>query len=72
MLDFLGFMAAVLVAAGLYGTLAYRVSMRTADICAAGAQRARVAGVAAVAFAASAVPAGRAASGDPIRALRME
>ena len=119
---FFGFLAVVLVATGLYGTLAYRVSMRTAEIgvrMAVGARREQVvwmilkdslmltaagvlmgiplavlvgrafasslygvkpldsltyllavAGVAAVALAASAVPAGRAASVDPMRALR--
>jgi predicted permease len=121
---FFGFLAVVLVATGLYGTLAYRVSMRTAEIgvrMAVGARREQVvwmilkdsllltvagvfmgvplamlvgraltsslygvrpldavsylvavAGVAAVAFAASALPAGRAASVDPMRALRTE
>ena len=121
---FFGFLAVVLVATGLYGTLAYRVSMRTAEIgvrMAVGARRGQVVwmilrdrlvlmaagvvmgvplamlvghalisslygvkaldaatyllavtGVAAVALAASALPAGRAASVDPMRALRME
>ena len=121
---FFGFLAVVLVATGLYGTLAYRVSMRTAEIgvrMAVGARRGQVVwmilkdsllltamgvvigvplamlvgraltsslygvkpldamsyllavvGVAVVALAASAVPAGRAASIDPMRALRME
>jgi predicted permease len=121
---FFGFLAVVLVATGLYGTLAYRVSMRTAEIgvrMAVGARRPQVvwmilkdslwlttvgvalgiplammvgraltsslygvkpfdaisyllavAGVAVVAMAASAVPAGRAASVDCIRALRTE
>jgi predicted permease len=121
---FFGFLAVVLVATGLYGTLAYRVSMRTAEIgvrMAVGARREQVvwmilrdsllltaagvvlgvplamlvgraltsslygvkaldpatyllafAGVAMVALAASGVPAGRAASIDPSRALRTE
>jgi predicted permease len=121
---FFGFLAVVLVATGLYGTLAFRVSMRTAEIglrMAVGARRGQVVwmilkeslvltvagvvmgiplamlvgraltsslygvkaldgmsyalavvGLAAVALAASAVPAGRAASVDPMRALRME
>ncbi len=121
---FFGFLAVVLVATGLYGTLAYRVNMRTAEIgvrMAVGARRGHVvwmilkdslvltavgvvagiplamlvgralasslygvkpldaasyllavAGVAAVALAASAIPARRAASVDPMRALRME
>jgi len=121
---FFGFLAVVLVATGLYGTLAYRVNMRTAEIgvrMAVGARRGQVVwmilqdslllttagvvigvplamlvghaltsslygvkpldavsyllavvGVAAVALVASAVPAGRAASVDPMRALRTE
>ena len=121
---FFGFLAVVLVATGLYGTLAYRVSMRTAEIgvrMAVGARREQVVwmilkdsllltaagvvigvplamlvghaltsslygvkpldavsyllavvGVAVVALVASAVPAGRAASVDPMRALRTE
>jgi predicted permease len=121
---FFGFLAVVLVATGLYGTLAYRVSMRTAEIgvrMAVGARREQVVwmilqdsllltaggvvigvplamlvgqaltsslygvkpfdavsyllavvGVAVVALVASAVPAGRAASVDPMRALRAE
>ncbi|HXR40189.1 MAG TPA: ABC transporter permease [Terracidiphilus sp.] len=121
---FFGFLAVVLVATGLYGTLAYRVSMRTAEIgvrMAVGARREQVvwmilkdsllltaagvvmgiplamlvgralasslygikpldpasyllavAGVAVVALVASAVPAGRAATIDPMRALRTE
>jgi len=121
---FFGLLAVVLVATGLYGTLAYRVSMRTAEIgvrMALGARRgqvvwmilkdslvltaagvvmgvplamlvgralasslygvkpmdaasylAAVAAVATVALAASAVPAARAASVDPMRALRTE
>jgi predicted permease len=121
---FFGFLAVVLVATGLYGTLAYRVSMRTAEIgvrMAVGARRGQVvwmilrdslvvtaagvvmgiplamlvgraltsslygvkaldamtyllavAGVAAVALVASAIPARRAASVDPMRALRTE
>jgi predicted permease len=121
---FFGFLAVVLVATGLYGTLAYRVSLRTAEIgvrMAVGARRGQVVwmilrdslvltaagvaagvplamlvgraltsslygvkpldaatyllavvGVAVVAMAASAVPAGRAASVDPMRALRAE
>jgi predicted permease len=119
-----GFLAVILVATGLYGTLAYRVSMRTAEIgvrMAVGARRGQVVwmilrdsllltaagvavgvplatlvghaltaslygvkpldaisyvlavvGVCAVALTASAVPAGRAASVDPLRALRTE
>jgi predicted permease len=121
---FFGFLAVVLVATGLYGTLAYRVSMRTAEIgvrMAVGARRAQVVwmilsdslvltgagvvlgvplamlvgralgsslygvrpldpltyliavcGVTAVGLIASVVPAGRAASVDPMRALRTE
>jgi predicted permease len=121
---FFGFLAVVLVATGLYGALAYRVSMRTAEIgvrMAVGARRGQVVwmilkdslvltvagvvmgvplamlvghaltsslygvmpldavsylvavvGVATVALVASAVPAGRAASIDPMRALRTE
>jgi predicted permease len=121
---FFGFLAVVLVATGLYGTLAYRVTMRTAEIgvrMAVGARRGQVVwmilqdsllltaagvvigvplamlvghalasslygvkpldavsyflavvGVAVVALVASAVPAGRAASVDPMRALRTE
>jgi predicted permease len=121
---FFGFLAVVLVATGLYGTLSYRVNMRTAEIgvrMAVGARREQVVwmilkdsllltatgvvmgiplamlvghaltsslygvkpldavtylssvvGVTIVALAASAVPAGRAASIDPIRALRTE
>ena len=119
-----GFLAALLVATGLYGTLSYRVSMRTAEIgvrMAVGARRGQVVwmilrdsllltgigvaigvplamlvghalaaslygvkpldaasyalavlGVTVVAMAASAVPAGRAASVDPLTALRTE
>jgi predicted permease len=122
--EFFGLLAIVLVATGLYGTLAYRVNMRTAEIgvrMAVGARREQVVwmilgdsllltatgavmgiplamlvghaltsalygvkpldaltyllsvvGVAFVALAASAVPAGRAASVDPIKALRTE
>ena len=121
---FFGFLAVVLVATGLYGTLAYRVSLRTAEIgvrMAVGARRGQVvwmilkdslvltasgvvvgvplamlvgraltsslygvrpldavsyllavAGVAVVALAASAVPAARAATVDPLEALRSE
>ena len=121
---FFGLLAVVLVATGLYGTLAYRVSMRTAEIgvrMAVGARRGQVvwmilrdslvlttagvvmgiplamlvgraltsslygvkaldtatyllavAGVVAVVLVASAIPAGRAASVDPMRALRTE
>jgi predicted permease len=119
-----GVLAVVLIATGLYGTLAYRVSRRSAEIgvrIALGAQRSQVvwmvlrgslllcaggvlvgvplamlagrglesllygmtaldaasyllaiAGVIVVALFASAVPAGRAASVDPLRALRAE
>jgi ABC-type lipoprotein release transport system permease subunit len=119
-----GFLAVLLVATGLYGTLAYRVNLRTAEIgmrMAVGARRPQVvwmilkdslwlttggvalgiplamlvgraltsslygvepldavsylfavAGVAVVALIASALPAGRAASVDPMRALRTE
>jgi predicted permease len=121
---FFGVLAVVLVATGLYGTLAYRVNMRTAEIgvrMAVGAGRGQVVwmilkdsllltvagvvmgvplamlvgralasslygvkpldaasyllavvGVAVVALAASALPAGRAASLDPMKALRTE
>ena len=121
---FFGLLAVVLVATGLYGTLAYRVSMRTAEIgvrMAVGARRGQVVwlilkdslvltgvgvvigiplamlvgraltsslygikaldgisymlavgGIAAVALAASTIPAGRAASVDPLKALRAE
>ena len=119
-----GFLAVVLVATGLYGTLAYRVSMRTAEIgvrMAVGARRGQVVwmilrdsllltsagvvmgvplamlvghaltaslygvkpldaisyvlavvGVCVVALTASAVPAARAASVDPLKALRTD
>jgi len=122
--EFFGLLAIVLVATGLYGTVAYRVNTRTAEIgvrMALGARRgqlvwmvlrdslaltasgvlagvplalivghslesslygvkpldgatyfAAVIGLAAVALAASAVPAGRAASVDPLKALRAE
>ncbi len=121
---FFGFLAVVLVATGLYGTLAYRVSVRTAEIgvrMAVGARRGQVVwmvlkdsllltvvgvvlgiplamlvgraltsslygvkpldavsyllavgGVAAVAMAASMMPAMRAARVDPLTALRAE
>ncbi len=122
--EFFGLLAVVLVATGLYGTLAYRVNRRTAEIgvrMAVGARRGQVvwmilrdslvltavgvvagfplavvagralasslygvqpldpatyllavAGVALVAVAAGAAPAGRAASIDPLSALRTE
>ena len=122
--EFFGLLAVVLVATGLYGTLAYRVSVRTAEIgvrMAVGARRDQVlwmilkdslllaaagvaagvplamlvgralssslygvepwdtlsyllavAGVTLVALAASAVPASRAASINPLTALRAE
>jgi predicted permease len=122
--EFFGLLAIVLVATGLYGTLSYRVNMRTAEIgvrMAVGARREQVVwmilkgsllltavgvvlgiplamlvgralmsslygvkpldavsyllavvGVAVVALAASAIPAGRAASVDPLTALRTE
>jgi predicted permease len=122
--EFFGLLAIVLVATGLYGTLAYRVNTRTAEIgvrMAMGARRGQVVwmilrdtllltaigvlagvplsyfvgralasslygvkpldlisygvaviGVAAVALAASATPAARAATVDPLKALRTE
>ena len=122
--EFFGLLAVVLVATGLYGTLAYRVNRRTAEIgvrMAVGAQRGQVVwmilreslvltgvgvvlgiplamlvgralgsslygvqpldsityaiavlGVAVVALAASAMPASRAASVNPVAALRSE
>jgi len=122
--EFFGLLAVVLVATGLYGTLAYRVTQRTAEIgvrMAVGAHRTQVVwmiladslfltacgvitgiplamlvgrgltsslygvkpldalsyllaviGVAIVALVASAIPAARAASIDPLRALRTE
>ncbi len=122
--EFFGLLAVVLVATGLYGTLAYRVTQRTAEIgvrMAVGARRTQVVwmiladsllltafgvvtgiplamlvgrgltsslygvkpldaltyllaviGVAIVALAASTIPAARAASIDPLRALRTE
>ena len=122
--EFFGVLAVVLVATGLYGTLSYRVNMRTAEIgvrMAVGARREQVVwmilkdsllltavgvvvgvplammvgkaltsslygvtpfdvtsyvlamiGVVVVALGASAVPAGRAASVDPLTALRTE
>jgi len=122
--EFFGLLAVALVATGLYGALAYRVSHRTAEIgirMAMGARRGQVLwmilrdsllltaigitigvpfailvgralasslygvqpldgatylfailGVTCVALAASAVPAGRAASVEPLTALRME
>jgi ABC-type antimicrobial peptide transport system permease subunit len=122
--EFFGLLAVVLVATGLYGTLAYRVSRRTAEIgvrMAMGASRGQVvwmilrdslrltaigvvagvplamligralsrslygvipldaltyavaiAGITIVALFASAAPATRAASVDPLRALRTE
>lgn len=124
MAEFFGLLAVVLVATGLYGTLAYRVNRRTAEIgvrMALGAGRGQVlwmilrdsllltaaavaiglplamlvgralgsalygvrsmdmltyviavAGVTLVALAASAVPASRAASIDPLKALRTD
>ncbi|MHB8388493.1 MAG: ADOP family duplicated permease [Acidobacteriaceae bacterium] len=122
--EFFGLLAIVLVATGLYGTMAYRVNMRTAEIgvrMAVGARRGQVVwmilkdsllltavgvvlgiplalmvgealtsslygvkpldgmsyllavvGVTLVALAASAVPAGRAASVDPMTALHTD
>ena len=122
--EFFGLLAILLVATGLYGTMAYRVNMRTAEIgvrMAVGARRGQVVwmvlrdsllltaigvvlgiplailvgealasslygvkpldvltyllavvGVAMVALAASAVPAGRAASVDPMTALHTD
>jgi ABC-type antimicrobial peptide transport system permease subunit len=122
--EFFGLLAVLLVATGLYGTLAYRVNNRTIEIgvrMAIGARRGQVVwmvlrdsliltvigvvigipltalvaralasalygvkpndalsyllaifGVVLVALVASAVPAGKAASVDPIRALRAE
>ena len=122
--EFFGILAVVLVGTGLYGTLAYRVNRRTAEIgvrMAVGARRGQVVwmvlrdslvltavgavlgiplaivvgralgsalygvhpfdavsfalalvGVAVVALAAAALPATRAASIDPLRALRMD
>jgi predicted permease len=122
--EFFGVLAIVLVATGLYGTVAYRVNTRTAEIgvrMALGARRGQlvwmvlrdslvltvsgvlagvplalilgrslesslygvkpmdgttyfvaVIGLAAIALGASAVPAGRAASVDPLKALRAE
>lgn len=121
---FFGLLAVLLVATGLYGTMAYRVNLRTAEIgvrMAMGARRGQVVwmalqdsltltlaglaaglplamllghalasllydvrpldglsymiavgGIAAITIAASAVPAGRAASVDPLMALRAE